>query len=109
MELSVVIPAYDEAEGLRPTLRPVALQRVLKPRKPVGSILVGLGVIGKSHVSEALVEGVRDVIAQAAKWSVGSYEFDPYAAVERDATFAGVDIESLIPGAKVTRFAIRGR
>jgi len=108
-------PALGEALVSRGAIEPdaiaeaLALQRILTPRKPVGSILVGLGVIGKARVGEALVEGVRNVIAQVATWSVGSYEFDPCAALERDTTFAGVAIDSLIPGSRVMRFAVRGR
>jgi len=84
------------------------LQRRVAPRRRMGSILVELGAVAIPQVSAALTEGIRDVIAIAATWGAGSYEFEPQCEVEWDATFGGVAIEAVVPAVDSPRSVPRG-
>ena len=84
------------------------MQRRMRPRRRVGSILVDLGAVAKPSVSAALTQGIRDVIRLTAMWTSGSYEFEPRVGVDCDATFGGVAIETLVPEFESPRSVPRG-
>ena len=70
-------------------------KRSASPRR-LGSILVGLSIVGSPRVCAAIATGIRSAVGSIADWTTGSYEFDPTTRATPDALFEGLEVEALV-------------
>ena len=71
--------------------------------RPLGQILVELGLVERGDVGIALEDQIRAVVNELLTWREGSYAFESNGRIPERGDFGGVDIEDLLKSRKAAR------
>jgi hypothetical protein len=72
------IITYEELEEA------LKIQKTAKTRKPLGTILVEMGVVGQDIIEKLLKEHILEVVKDLLSWDTGSFHFDLGATLQDD-------------------------
>ncbi len=72
------IVTYEELEEA------LKIQKTAKTRKPLGTILVEMGIVGQDVVEKLLREHILDIVKDLLTWDTGSFHFDLGATLQED-------------------------
>jgi len=80
----------------------LSIQKRSRRGRPIGQILVELGLVERGDVGVAIDEQIHDVVAELLAWRRGSYAFEPLPDEEDNPASAGIEIEELLSGRVVS-------
>jgi hypothetical protein len=81
----------------------LSVQKRGRSKRPLGQVLLDLRMVEAGDIGHVLEEQIREVVGELLSWREGSYAFEPLSAPLDDATFAGVEVDSLIGKPEVAR------
>ena len=74
----------------------LSTQRRSRGGRPLGQVLVELGLIERGALGLALERQIRRVVFGLLSWTEGSYAFEPGAESDPDASFVGIELTALL-------------